>query len=150
MFQTSNKKVKKERKFDIDEIVLKIKSNMTKNIITFINTLLIDKNQSINEKNKNNEKQYEENEIALLSPLKYDLISRPMNSTFNLSLLDQKIYKRLSNDTSNNNKKNNYEIIKKIINSKNKENILFYGIKEALMLTWEITLTFSDIIIQRH
>ena len=123
---------------------------MTKNIITFINTLLIDKNQSINEKNKNNEKQYEEHEIALLSPLKYDLMSRPMNSTFNLSLLDQKIYKILSNDTSNNNKKNNYEIIKKIINSKNKENILFYGIKEALMLTWEITLTFSDIIIQMH
>ena len=94
---------------------------MTKNIITFINTLLIDKNQSINEKNKNNEKQYEENEIALLSPLKYDLISRPMNSTFNLSLLDQKIYKILSNDTSFNKKKSNYDTIKKLINSSNKE-----------------------------
>ena len=105
---------------------------MTKNIITFINTLLIDKNQSINEKNKNNEKQYEENEIALLSPLKYDLISRPMNSTFNLSLLDQKIYKILSNDTSNNNKKNNYEIIKKIINSKNKENHIILWNKRSI------------------
>ena len=33
MFQTSKKKVKKERKFDLDEIVLKIKSNIIKNII---------------------------------------------------------------------------------------------------------------------
>ena len=133
MFQTSKKKVKKERKFDLDEIVLKIKSNITKNIITFINALIIDKNQSIKEKNKNNEKQYEEDEIALLSPLQYDLISRPMNRIFNISLLGQKIYKILSNDTSDNKKKSNYEIIKEIINSKNKENQI---IKEALMLTW--------------
>jgi hypothetical protein len=135
MFQTSKKKVKKERKFDLDEIVLKIKSNIIKNIIIFINTLIIDKNQLIKEKNKNDEKQNEEDadEIALLSPLKYDLISRPMNSIFNLSLLDQKIYNILSNEISDNTKKSNYEIIKKIINSKNKENQI---IKEALMLTW--------------
>ena len=133
MFQTSKKKVKKERKFDLDEIVLKIKSNIIKNIITFINALIIENNQSIKE--KNNEKQNEEDadEIALLSPLKYDLISRPMNSIFNLSLLDQKIYNILSNEISDNTKKSNYEIIKKIINSKNKENQI---IKEALMLTW--------------
>ena len=133
VFQTSKKCIKKERKFDLDEIVLKIKSNITKNIITFINILIVDRNQFINEKSKNNEKQLEEDEIALLSPLKYDLISRPMNSIFNLSLLDQKVYKILSNDTSDNNKKSNYDIIKKIINSKNKEN---YIIEEALMLTW--------------
>ena len=56
-----------------------------------------------------------------------------MNSIFNLSLLGQKIFKILSNEISDNNKNRNYEIIKKIINSKNKENQI---IKEALMLTW--------------
>ena len=42
-------------------------------------------------------------------------------------------YKILSNDTSDNNNKSNYNIIKRIINSNNKQNHI---IKEALMLTW--------------
>ena len=77
---------------------MKIKSNITKYIIELINSL-IKKN---NEQNK---------KIPLLLPLKYELISRPMGKIFNMELLNQPIYKILSNDISGRFPKLNYYII---------------------------------------
>ena len=111
---------KNGRKFDLDEIVLKIKSNIIKLIFKFINSLI----KNINNKN---------NKLDLLLPLKYELISRPMDKLFNLKLLNQPIYKILSNDISGQNPKKNYLIINYIINSINKEYLI---IKKALELTW--------------
>ena len=111
---------KNARKYDIDEMVMKIKSNVTKYIIELINSL-------IKEKSSKNTKK-----MSLL-PLKYKLISRPMDRIFNIELLNQPIYKILSNDISGKFPKKNYCIINNIINTINKEYLI---IKKALELTW--------------
>ena len=110
---------KNGRKYDLDEIVLKIKSNITIYIFSLINSLI---KEIINNNKKHK-----------LMPLKYGLISRPMDKIFNIKLLNQPIYTILSNDTSNKDVKKNYNIINNIINSNNKDYLI---IKKALELTW--------------
>lgn len=110
-------KVTSKRRNDLDEIILKIKSNLTKYIKDFINFLIKEKNIKTKE----------------LLPLKYELINRPMINNFNLNLLEKPIYQILANDISGKSIKNNYDIIMNLKDLKDEK----YGIiKKALDLTW--------------
>lgn len=130
--QNTTKKIfnitsKKIRKFCNDEIILKIKSNINKSIIVFINLLIEEKNKSLTSKKVSPEKN-------MLSPIKYDLISRPLTRNFNLELLDTPLFKILSNDTNYNYPKNNFDIINNIMNSEDNN---YQNLKSALKLTWK-------------
>lgn len=130
--QNTTKKIfkitcKKLRKFQNDEIILKIKSNINKYIIDFINFLIEEKNKSLTSRIISPENN-------MLLPIKYDLISRPLTRNFNLELLDTPLFNILSNDINGNYPKNNFNIINHIMNSEDNN---YQTLKSALKLTWK-------------
>lgn len=130
--QNTTKKIfkitcKKLRKFHNDEIILKIKSNINKYIIDFINLLIEEKNKSLTSR-----KISPENNKLL--PIKYNLISLPLTRNFNLELLDTPLFNILSNDINGNYPKNNFNIINHIMNSEDNN---YQTLKSALKLTWK-------------